>query len=171
MPQLDDPCGVNLRFRDLIECGETQSEYRIANLPKEPASYAALVQLAQCVLDPTWKQFGPIRLTYGFCSLELLNKIASRVAPKLDQHSSHERRPNGRYICERLGAACDFLIPGRDMRDVANWIYYNTPVDRVYFYGNDRPVHVSYSENRAHQFVAFTVTDDGKRVPKVVRQP
>lgn len=171
MPNHTDPCGANFLYRDLIECGETQSEHKIANLPKQPETYAALFELAEYVLDPTWKQFGPVQLTYGFCSLELLKKIPDRIAAKLDQHSSHEKRDNGNYICERLGAACDFLVAGTDMRDVAKWIYYNTQVDRIYFYGSKRPLHVSFSRNRAHQFVEFTTTPDSRRVPRVIRHP
>lgn len=171
MPNLNDSCGINFQYRDFIECGKTQAELNIPNLPKQPDSYVALLELAKYVLDPTWAVFGPIRLTYGFCSLDLSKKIPGRIAPKLDQHSAHERRENGNYICERLGAACDFIIDGADMKEVAKWIYHNIPVDRIYFYGRDRPLHVSFSKNRAHQFVEFTTTADAKRVPKVVRHP
>lgn len=171
MPSLTDPCGAHFLYRNIIECGETQSEHKIANLPKQLETYAALFELAEYVLDPTWKQFGPVQLTYGFCSLELLKKIPDRIAPKLDQHSSHEKRDNGNFICQRLGAACDFLVAGTDMRDVAKWIYYNTQVDRIYFYGSKKPLHVSFSKNRAHQFVEFTTTLDSRRVPRVLRHP
>lgn len=171
MPNLTDPCGAHFLYRDFIECGETQTEYKIANLPKQPETYAALFELAKYVLDPTWKQFGPLQLTYGFCSLELLKKIPDRIAPKLDQHSSHEKRENGNFICQRLGAACDFIVAGTDMREVAKWIYHNTEVDRIYFYGSKKPLHVSFSKTRAHQFVEFTTTENSRRVPRVVRNP
>ena len=60
---------------------------------------------------------------------------------------------NGNLICKRTGAACDFIIVGADMREVAEWTLMNTDADRVYFYGADRPVHVSHSSTPACQFV------------------
>ncbi len=35
-----------------------------------------------------------------------------RVDPSRDQHMAHEVNRNGRYYCDRLGAACDFRIVG-----------------------------------------------------------
>jgi len=52
IPGLDDPCGRYLTFRDLIECGATQAETGLANLPKRVESWNALYELAEQVLDP-----------------------------------------------------------------------------------------------------------------------
>ena len=35
IPDLDDPCGRYLTFRQLIECGETQARTGLPNHPKE----------------------------------------------------------------------------------------------------------------------------------------
>ena len=89
--------------------------------------------------------FGGIRLTFGFCSRELAARIAGRIAPALDQHAACELNARGKPICPRLGAAVDFLVPDESMLEVARWIAANTPFDRLYYYGDRKPVHVSAS--------------------------
>lgn len=81
IPNLDDPCGRFLTFRDLIRCGETQAETQIGNLPLQGASYSALVDLAENILDPVIEYFGMVKLTYGFCSHELSLKIPGGTTP------------------------------------------------------------------------------------------
>jgi hypothetical protein len=68
-------------------------------------------------------------------------------------------------ICDRGGAACDFLIDDEDMLEVANWLIANTPFDRLYFYGSDRPVHVSYSSARVRQAFSMRESKSGRLVP------
>ncbi len=170
IPGIDDPCGANLAYRDLIECGETQARTGLLNRPKEADTYTALYELAKRVLDPVIDYYGMIKLTYGFCSQELEKEIKGRIAPELDQHAGHERKRTGKPVCERLGAACDFLVEDEDMEEVAHWVFENTGVDRVYFYGKDRPIHVSYSPTPTRQLVAMLPTASGRRVPRVVRK-
>jgi DNA phosphorothioation-associated putative methyltransferase len=166
IPDLDEKCGLNFRFRDFIECGETQQRLNLSNLPSSPDTYNALFQLATQILDPVIDYFGGINLTYGFCSGELSKHIKERVEPSLDQHASHEKKKNGKLICERLGAACDFIVEDEDMREVADWIIENLPYDRLYFYGSDRPLHVSFGPS--NQRAAFEIKKlEGKKiVPK-----
>lgn len=151
IPPLDQQCGEHFTFGSLIKCGETQQRLGIANRPLNPATYNALFALATQILDPIIDYFGSIRLTYGFCSPELGNHIHLSVAPKLDQHASFEVGRNGKLICNRGGAACDFLVEDENMYEVASWIIANLPFDRLYFYGPQQPIHVSYSRspNRA----------------------
>lgn len=169
LPTLDAPCGRYLTYRHLIECGETQSRTGLPNLPREADTYTALYELAAGVLDPVIDYFGMIVLSYGFCSAELGRAIPGRIAPNLDQHAGHESNRRGKPICERLGAACDFLVTDEDMEEVALWVAANTPFDRLYFYGKDRPIHVSYSNTPARQFVRITVGASGTRVPRIDR--
>ena len=84
LPDLDDPCGANFRYRDLVECGETQAAAGIANVPWQAASFNALQDLAVHVLDPLIDYFGMIRLTFGFCSPALASAIPGRIDPKRD---------------------------------------------------------------------------------------
>jgi DNA phosphorothioation-associated putative methyltransferase len=168
-PALDAQCGRYLTYRHLIECGETQRQTGIANLPRQVDTYTALYELAANVLDPVIDYFGMIELSYGFCSAELSRAIQGRIAPPLDQHAAHELNRRGKAICERLGAACDFVVTDEDMEEVALWVAANTPFDRLYFYGKDRPIHVSYSSKPARQFIRMTLSASGTRVPRIDR--
>jgi DNA phosphorothioation-associated putative methyltransferase len=168
IPDLDDPCGKYFTYRDFIECGETQARTGLPNLPKEADSYTALYELATNILDPVIDYFGMIKLTYGFCSPELAKQIPSRIAPHLDQHAAHEKKRNGKYICERLGAACDFIIEDEDMEEVVQWISENTNFDRIYFYGINRPIHVSFSNLPSKQITILKALVDGKSVPHTI---
>ncbi|WP_342450221.1 DNA phosphorothioation-associated putative methyltransferase [Thiorhodococcus minor] len=170
VPELDDPCGRFLTFRQLIACGETQASTGLANLPKQPESYHALLELAEQVLDPVIDYFGMIRLTYGFCSPELARKIPGRIDPKRDQHAAHEVNRLGNRVCERLGAAVDFLVEDESMLEVAQWILASTPFDRLYFYGDDLPIHVSYGPSQDRQIVHMVAGKGGRLVPRVVSE-
>lgn len=165
-PDIDQPCGLNFTYRHFIECGETQKQTKIANLPLKAASYNALYELATKLLDPVIDYFGSIRLTYGFCSQELSKHIHSRIAPKLDQHAAHEVGKNGTPICDRLGAACDFLIEDENMQEVANWIIANLPFDRLYFYAEDRPIHLSFGPQNSRAAFRLVRTASGATVPR-----
>lgn len=169
LPKLDAPCGRFFTYRQFIECGETQARTGSANRPLQPDTYSALYDLAVSVLDPVVDYFGMIELTYGFCSPELARSIAGRIAPKLDQHAAYELTRTGKRICERLGAACDFFVRDEDMEEVALWVAANTPFDRLYFYGKDRPIHVSYSPANSRQFIRMTTISSGAILPKVDR--
>ena len=167
-PDLDDPCGRFLRFRQLIECGETQASTGLPNLPRRPETWNALQDLAEQVLDPVIDWFGMIRLTYGFCSPELARAIPGRIDPRLDQHAAHEVNRLGNPVCSRQGAAADFIVEHEDMAEVARWLAKNTPFDRLYFYGPELPIHVSYGPDHSRQVVRMVPTAGGRLVPRVV---
>ncbi|MBB5509526.1 DNA phosphorothioation-associated putative methyltransferase [Paraburkholderia atlantica] len=166
IPPLDQKCGSYLTFRDFIECGETQAASNLDNTPTDPESFNALCDLARNVLDPVIDYFGMVELTYGFCSPQLASRIKGRISPGLDQHAAHERNRRGGYICARLGAACDFVVRDEDMAAVVGWMIDNVNFDRLYFYGSDRPIHVSYSTTPARQVVDMIELPGGKRIPK-----
>lgn len=166
VPDLDDLCGRNFTFRQLIHCGETWTRTQLPNLPKEPETYNALVELARNIIDPVVDYFGMIEPTYGFCSAALAKNIPARIAPAIDQHAGHERTRGGSHVCSRLGAAIDFLVADEDMEGVANWIIANLPFDRLYFYGRDRPIHVSYGPEQSRVAYRMEVTKGGARMPR-----
>ena len=170
VPSLDQPCGKHFRYRDLIECGETQRRLGTPNVPEQPATYNALHDLSATILDPVIEYFGAIRLTYGFASRELTRHIPGRIAPRLDQHASYELDRHGKMLCPRGGAACDFVVDDEDMEDVAQWIMANLPFDRLYYYGNDRPIHVSYAEAPERLAYEMKATANGRRLPRPMRQ-
>ena len=167
IPNLDHPCGQYFTYRDLIECGETQKSLKIENHPIQPETYTALLDLANNVIDPIVDYFGMIKLTYGFCSLELSKNIRRRIAPKLDQHASHELNRLGNPICTRGGAAIDFIVEDEDMFEVSQWIAENLEFDRLYFYGKNRPIHVSFSELPVKQVTVMKRSSANERlIPK-----
>ncbi|WP_238985404.1 DNA phosphorothioation-associated putative methyltransferase [Nitrosococcus halophilus] len=167
IPNLDSPCGRYFIFRQLIECGETQARTGLENLPEQPETYNALCDLTTQVLDPVIDYFGMIRLTYGFCSPALAKKIPGRISPQRDQHAACELNRRGKPICDRLGAAVDFIVDYESMLEVAQWVVANTPFDRLYFYGDDKPIHVSFGPDNSKQIVRMILGKSGKLLPQV----
>ena len=166
IPHLDSRCGAHLKYRDLIECGETQNRLGLRNLPSNPATYNALHKLATELLDPIIDYYGSIRLTFGFCSADLARCIPARIAPKLDQHAGEEVDKAGDSICERRGAACDFIVDDEDMYEVARWIIENVAFDRLYFYGAQKPLHLSHSSNVSRAAFDMRPNEGGRRIPR-----
>jgi len=59
---------------------------------------------------------------------------------------AHEVNRNGRYYCDRLGAACDFRIVGLESDRLVDWILeQQLPFDSLYYYGGVQPIHISYA--------------------------
>lgn len=169
IPELDEPCGCHFAYRDLVECGETWERTRISNMPKQAESYNALHALTINVIDPVIDYFGMVKLTYGFASESLTKEINGRIAPAIDQHAAHEQNRLGRPVCERLGAAVDFLVEDEDMLEVAKWITKNVGFDRLYIYGPDRPLHVSYGPDMLRQVTIMRPSEkSGRRVPRTI---
>lgn len=167
LPDLDEKCGKYFKFRDLVECGETQKKLSVDNVPKEAETYNAYCDLFNLLIDPVIDYFGMIVLTYGFASKQLTKNIQGRIYPSLDQHAGHEKE-NSKLICQRKGAAVDFLIEDEDMREVASWIASHLPFDRIYIYGPHRPIHISYSQNPKREMIIMEETKTGRLVPRKV---
>jgi hypothetical protein len=168
IPSLDEACGLSFTYRDLVECGETWQKIKIDNSPLQADSYTALYELAKHVLDPVIDYYGMIKLSYGFASPALTKHIKGRIAPKLDQHVAHEKNKKGDYICERLGAAVDFFVEDESMLDVVMWIKANVVFDRIYYYGNDRPIHISYNYHHDNkgEVIEMCRGDSGRLIPR-----
>ena len=86
----------------------------------------------------------------------------------LDQHAGHEKNRLGRPICDRGGLAVDLRVPGVDSKTVADWIVANTPYDRLYYYGADRPLHVSVGPDAARAVAIMRPHASGRLIPRVV---
>jgi hypothetical protein len=157
IPDLDEPCGQNYRYRDFIECGETWVVSGVENRPASPETYNSINELVSRILDPVVDYYGSVELTFGFCSTKLASAIkkngVGRIAPALDQHACSEHTSKGKLICEREGAAVDFLVVDEDMFEVAQWIADNLPFDRLYVYGPSLPIHVSWASVPIGQIV------------------
>jgi hypothetical protein len=172
LDKLGEPCGSNLTFRDFTDCSATFKSSDVNNIPKEDKTFIALVALATNIIDPLIKNFGLLELTYGFASLELTKHIKGRIAPALDQHSSYEKNSKGNLICDRGGAAADFYIKNTGSLLVAKWIIENCLFDRLYFYNNSRPLHVSYGPQLNRSIVVMTPSKKNqlRYIPRVYKE-
>jgi len=156
----------NFSAADLLEAGETWKRTRVENQPLQQATWEALNQLCDQILEPTLARFGRPVITYGFASSALARKVPGRIAPELDQHAGHELKQNGAPICSRLGQAVDFYVPGVSSSKIAVWIAETLPFDRIYFYGDDRPIHVSIGPDNSKALVAMLPSRNGRRTPR-----
>lgn len=169
--------GKYLTLQGFCTCTRTYRKYGndINPYPQNlEETIPALEALCQHILDPVIDHFGRERfqLTYGFCSKDLKRSLSQkdpetgikngRVDPSRDQHMAHEMNRNGKYYCDRLGAACDFRIVGMESDRLVEWILkQRLPFDSLYFYGSDRPIHISYGAQHKREVWAFT----GKGIP------
>jgi hypothetical protein len=174
LPSLTDPCGEHFTFRDFIHCGETwhrlelEAPGSVPNLPVQEETYAAMREICEKILDPVTRAFEyPIELTYAFASQALTRHIKERVSPTRDQHASYELNTRGNPVCSRLGLAVDFRIRDISSSDVALFVVEGTEFDRLYYYGEDRPLHVSVGPEQKGQIVQMLPGASGKLVPRV----
>ncbi|SFG68565.1 hypothetical protein [Neptunomonas qingdaonensis] len=142
-------------------------------MPKSQESFNAISLLATEILDLVVDEFGSVKLTYGLCSKELLSEIrkrnVKRIAPSLDQHAAFEVNKAGKRICSRDGFACDFRVEGVSSIVIALWVIENCSFDRLYFYGHDLPIHVSYGPELNCK-VSVMKQYNGKLVPRTIKK-
>ena len=170
MFDIHQKCSKYFTYVDLINCGETLANTPdLDNNPENKETYRAIRELCSKILDPVQHIFGKIKLTYGFASNNLTRKIKKNIYPKLDQHSGYEKNRKGEYICQRLGLACDFYIHDIKMDEVTRYIINNLPFDRLYFYGEDRPIHVSYGPDHKKQIIKMMPYGD-RKIPKILKK-
>ncbi len=166
--------GKYLTLQEFCTCTQTYQKYaeQINPYPENlEETIPALEALCQHILDPVIDYFGreQFQLTYGFCSKDLKRFLAhkdpetgiknGRVDPSRDQHMAHEKNRNGKYYCDRLGAACDFRIVGLESDRLVDWILeQQLPFDSLYYYGSDRPIHISYSSQPKYAVWTFTAS-------------
>jgi hypothetical protein len=170
----DCSLGRYLTLKEFCTCTKTYRKYsdKIDPYPKNLETIQALQDLNQYLIDPivdyfTKEQF---QLTYGFCSVDLKKYLNQKdpvtgikngcVAPERDQHMAFEINKNGSYYCDRLGAACDFFIGNYPSDRLVNWILeQKLPFDSLYYYGKNRPIHMSYGPQ--HKRAIWTFTANG----------
>jgi hypothetical protein len=176
--------GQYLTLEEFCTCTQTYQKYadRIDPYPENlEETLPALEALCHHILDPVIAHFGKERfqLTYGFCSKDLKRFLAQkdpetgikngRVDPSRDQHMAYEKNRNGKYYCDRLGAACDFRILGLESDRLVEWILeQRLPFDSLYYYGSDRPIHISYAPQQRQNI--WTFTDGGVPTKKGIEQ-
>ncbi|MGH6868239.1 MAG: hypothetical protein ACREDA_05070 [Methylocella sp.] len=170
LPSLDDRCGRHFSYRDLIEVGSTWAQHRIDNRPQQPATYEAMAALCAAVLDPVYERFGGVVLTHGFASPSLDELIHQRPNPNTtrsrDQHAGCELNGRGKPYCPRLGLAVDLHCPGTGSTAIARWVTEHTPFDRLYFYDDSRPFHVSVGPDQSLQIVLMATAPSDRLIPR-----
>jgi hypothetical protein len=149
-------CSENFNFEDFISCSETFQNGSIENTPVLAETYEFIRQLANDILEPCLSEFGSLKLTYGFCGKNLsraIKKVNGGIYPPLDQHAGMELNTSGGLICPRGGMAADFHCLPVISLQVAKFVVKTLPFDRLYFYGNSRPIHVSVNAEPSTQIV------------------
>lgn len=175
VPTLDAKCSRHFTWRALIACGPTYERlladgYEVAP-PQQLESWRMLAGLAQSVLDPLVQNFGSLVLSYGFAPHSLTRHIAKGIAPLLDQHVCCEVDVRRQPVCQRGGAAVDFAVPGTSSRVIAEWLCANLPVDRMYFYGKKKPIHVSWHPQPNASFWSMVKGPSGRSIPRPFHFP
>jgi len=167
-------CSKNFKYSDFTQCGETQAKTLIANTVKDPRTLDAIKEMANLILEPIMVIFGQVNLTYGLCTNDLLLQIKKKpspgIAPQLDQHAGYEVNSRGNRVCKRDGFACDFYIVGTDSLTVAKWVVKNLPFDRLYFYGKDRPIHISIAPINNYAITLLEQSPSERRIPKNIKK-
>ncbi len=72
-------------------------------------------------------------------------------------------------ICDRGGAAVDLFIPGLTATAVARWLATSTHFDRIYLYGDDKPLHVSYGPDTSGLTYDIGSSASGRRMPRRIK--
>lgn len=155
--------------KKLIEWYRDVHNIDIDNQPTSPQSRASLELLLNELLIPIERKFGRIKVTYGFTSAALKQYIVKNspegTCPELDQHSSFEVNSKGRQVCSRGGAACDISASNIDSADIVRFIVNKLNYDRIYFYGNQRPLHISVNSSPNLHLQVMKESTGGKRYP------
>jgi len=161
---LEHPLGV-----ELINWYKERHPTNINNEPDHPETRESLELLIHAVLLPVQKKFKNLRITYGFTSSALKRYIGRHspagTAPEIDQHASCELNTAGNKICSRSGAACDIIVSNASMAEVVRYIVNNLNYDRIYYYGANRPVHVSCSSELTKHLQIMKENQNGRRYP------
>jgi hypothetical protein len=175
--------GKYLSLDEFCMCTNTYKLFsdKINPFPQQQESIEAIKELNTYIIDPIIDNFGlaQFKLTYGFCSVDLKKYLSQkdpktgikygRIAPEIDQHMCCEKNQKGNFFCTRLGAACDFKIINTNSDSVISWIYQEKlPFDRMYFYGKNRPIHISYGSEQSRYFCMFYTTQNGNIIPRKI---
>ena len=159
-------CSKYFKYVDFIECSDTQKAVRVDNIPQQTKTFESIAYLANTILDPVYEKFGALNLTYGLCSHNLQKHIKKNVAPNLDQHAGSELNSKGNLICPREGFAVDFKVENITTDNIARYIVENLQFDRLYFYGRNRPVHVSATTAKSCKNIVVFNNSAIRRTPQ-----
>lgn len=163
---------VNGELEALVDNVVNWHTQRYPELLSNSPSLQSLVSirlLCERILLPVQNQFGLVKVTYGFTSANLVSLIRKKnpsgTAPELDQHAASELNSGDKLISKRRGSACDFFIKNYSMADICRFMVNNLDFDRLYFYGDNRPIHVSISDKPVKHLQIMCESSSGRRYP------
>lgn len=163
MTLLSHPLG-----KQLLEWYRSKHPAILSNIPSV-GSKPFLEMLIGEILIPTEGKYGALTITYGFTSSKLAAYISkhspSGTAPQLDQHAACELNSKNNEISKRTGSACDFIVPNQSMAEITRFIVKNLNFDRIYYYGKNRPIHVSISDTPVKHLQIMCESSTGRRYP------
>ncbi|UUM29681.1 hypothetical protein [Vibrio japonicus] len=157
--------------KELINWYQEKHTGFISENEPSSSSLEQLILLQTRILDPL-SQLGTLSITYGFTNHKLLRFLLKHspddMGPNIDQHASMELNSKGNRICKRDGAACDLYVKGYEQRmdEIAKYICKHLEFDRLYFYGKDRPIHISVGPEDSRYALIREKRSDGLRVNK-----
>ncbi len=155
---------------ELINWYQTKHVDYLGENPINLQSERQLHHLQNKIIRPLQMRFGAVDITYGYTSHSLLRWILKNspgdMAPDIDQHASMELNSKSKRICKRDGAACDFYVKGYENRmdEVAKYICTHLAFDRLYFYGKNKPIHISIGPENSRYALIRQARSDGLRV-------
>ena len=153
----------------LLNWYQNKHDFSGDNYPQERASISALNKLIEEILIPLQKRYGDFIISYGFTSAPLHTFIQKHspkgTAPKLDQHASHELNRLGNSICSRGGAACDIKFQQTSALEIIRFAVGNLTFDKIYFYGENKPLHISVHEQPLKHLQVVKTNAKGRRIP------
>jgi hypothetical protein len=157
--------------QQLINWYQKKHPLDIHNHPESDESLSSIIMMTEKILMPILKSLGEIEISYGFTSTELTKYIQKNSSqgtyPPIDQHSSYEKNSAGGQICKRGGMACDFIVKGQqdNVPQIIQFIVSNLDYDKIYYYGNNRPLHVSVNSKPEKHLQIMNLSENGKRIP------
>ena len=157
--------------KQLLNWYQKKHHICIDNSPIEVESIKSILMLVETVLIPVSKKFGEIKITYGFVSPELNRYIqrnsSSGTYPTTDQHAASELNQANNQICNRQGLACDFIVNGyeKQVGQIMLFIVNNLDFDKIYYYGKDKPLHVSVGHKSEKHLQVMNISENGRRIP------
>jgi hypothetical protein len=146
------PMAPNFRYKEFIRSA-TALRLGIRNVPSE-SEWQSIERVAGNIIQPVRDQFGPIRITSGYRSVELCLKVGS--SPR----SNHVR-----------GEAVDFEPVSSKIKliDIVKWIHMNLEYrELIAEYFPDGWIHVAY---RLHKNVRKLKLKDSQHSYSVVSMP
>jgi hypothetical protein len=132
----------------------------VEGIPNVPLGFdgpevAGIRGLCAHILDPVVEQFGPVSITFGYCSAALWRRMYGANANLSDLHTFKPKQGG-------IGGAVDIVIHHHeDARPVMRWIKENCIYDRLIAYPGSRILCVAWCETKPRRHCKEWVIPEG----------